>query len=98
MTIVHSYDDVPQFGSESEEAAFWNTHRLSDALLDKMKPVVDESLPPARTKLVSFRLDGHTIARAKFLADRRGIGYQTMLKGFIAERLYEEEKRENLIG
>jgi len=28
----------------------------------------------------------------------RDKGYQTLLKEFVAERLYEEEKREGLVG
>jgi hypothetical protein len=34
----------------------------------------------------------------KALAHRRHKGYQTQLKEFVVERLYEEEKREGLIG
>jgi predicted DNA binding CopG/RHH family protein len=98
ITVVYSDRDVPSFESEAEEAAFWRTHRLSHDLLEKMSPVTDGSLPPPRTRPVSFRLDDHTIARAKSLAAARGIGYQTMLKQFINERLYEEEKREGMTG
>ena len=36
------------------------------------------------------------IQRAKVLAARRHIGYQTLLKEFVIERLYEEEKRAGL--
>ena len=28
----------------------------------------------------------------------KGKGYQTLLKEFVVERLYEEEKREGLVG
>ena len=31
------------------------------------------------------------------LAARRNTGYQTLLKEFVVERLYEEEKREGII-
>ena len=36
--------------------------------------------------------------RIKVLAARRHKGYQTLLKEFVIERLYEEEKREGLVG
>src|SRR5438270_5187230 len=98
MTVVYSDRDVPSFESEAEEAAFWRTHRLSDELLEKMGPVTDASLPPARIRPISFRRDDHTVARAKSLAAARGIGYQPMLKQFINERQYEEEKREGMTG
>lgn len=47
---------------------------------------------------MSVRFDEWTFERAKRLARRHNIGYQTMLKQFVAERLYEEEKREGLVG
>jgi hypothetical protein len=39
-----------------------------------------------------------TLARLKRLARKRHKGYQTLLKEFVIERLYEEEKREGLHG
>jgi predicted transcriptional regulator len=44
------------------------------------------------------RFDDSTVRRLKVLAERRHKGYQTLLKEFVAERLYEEEKREGLVG
>jgi hypothetical protein len=38
------------------------------------------------------------LRRARSLADHRNTGYQTLLKEFILERLYEEEKREGFVG
>ena len=70
------------------------------ALLGQMTPDADQALPPPRprTKPVALRFDEDTLRRAKTLASRRGKGYQTLLKEFISERLYEEEKREGLVG
>jgi hypothetical protein len=99
MITIHSYDELPNFKSEDEEAQFWAAHTLDEELLDQMEPVPDGLLPPtrARTLPVSIRFDEHTIRRAKKLAEKRHTGYQTMFKQFIAERLYEEEKREGLV-
>ena len=47
---------------------------------------------------MSLRFDPSTINRLKVLARRRNKGYQTLAKEFIAERLYEEEKREGIVG
>jgi hypothetical protein len=44
------------------------------------------------------RSDEHTLARLKRLARKRHKGYQTLLKEFAIERLYEEEKLEGLHG
>lgn len=52
----------------------------------------------SRTRPVAVRFDEDVISRLKALARARGKGYQTMLKEFVVERLYEEEKREGVIG
>lgn len=53
--------------------------------------------PAKRTTPIAVRFDEFTIKRLKALAARRNTGYQTLLKDFVVERLYEEEKRERII-
>jgi hypothetical protein len=50
-----------------------------------------------RTTPIAVRFDEFTIKRLKQLAERRNTGYQTLLKEFVIERLYEEEKREEIV-
>lgn len=100
MKTIHRWDDVPAFSSEQEESAFWATHELSDELLAGMRPDADAKLPAPRprTRPIAVRFDETTLRRVKALATRRGTGYQTLLKEFVTERLYEEEKREGIVG
>ena len=101
LVEVNSWDEVPRFTSERDEAEWWGTHSLGPGILDAPGGSdFDDHLPPARprTAPVSIRFDGHTLRRLKLLARRRGTGYQTLAKEFISERLYEEEKREGIIG
>ena len=96
FTIITSYDQIPEFDSEAEEAAFWDTHTVSDELASQAQP------DPKRSKLrrsrqTSIRLDPDLHDRLKKLANKKGKGYQTLLKEFVLERLYEEEKREGLL-
>lgn len=100
MKVIHSFDDVPPFATEQEEADFWSTHELGDEILAQMGPLPDGVLPSprARTKPVAIRFDEDTLQRVKTLAVRRHKGYQTLLKEFVVERLYEEEKREGLVA
>ena len=100
MTTVRRWDDVPRFASEAEEAEFWATHDLGEGLLAEMGQVQEGALPPPRprTRPVAVRFDDATLHRLKFLAARRHKGYQTLLKEFVLERLYEEEKREGIVG
>src|SRR5690349_18598652 len=98
MTTLHSMDEVPAFASEAEEAAFWATHELGDELLAQTDELPESILPRPRTSPVPIRFDEDTLRRLKALAGKRHKGYQTLLKEFVVERLYEEEKREGLIG
>jgi hypothetical protein len=98
---IHSTNEIPVFRTETEEAAFWSTHSLGQELLDTAEPFADAELPPvrqdARTRPVSVRFDHSTMARLRVLARAKGKGYQTLLKEFVIERLYEEEKREGIL-
>lgn len=60
---------------------------------------IPESVVPIRprTRPIAVRLDEDFLRRLKNLAAKRGKGYQTLLKEFIVERVYEEEKREGII-
>jgi predicted DNA binding CopG/RHH family protein len=95
---VNSREEIPSFATEEEEAAFWETHEFSEDLLRKMTPSGDKALPAPRTRPVSIRLDQHTLERSRAIAAQRHIGYQTLLKEFITERLNEQEKRLGIIG
>jgi hypothetical protein len=57
----------------------------------------DAFAPRGRTKPVAIRFDEFTLDRLRVLAARRNTGYQTLLKEFVVERLYEEERREGII-
>jgi CopG antitoxin of type II toxin-antitoxin system len=98
MTPVERREDIPAFTNEEEEHQYWATHEIAGALLAQMAPMNDDFLPPVRprTRPVPLRLGDDVVTRAKALAARRHTGYQTLLKEFIVERLYEEEKRAGL--
>ena len=100
LETIQSLDEMPHFATEQEEAEYWATHSLSDDLWDTLPAPVPEWLPPARprTSPVSIRFDADAMARLKALAKKKHKGYQTLLKEFVLERLYEEEKREGLVG
>ena len=97
---VNSLSEIPRFANEDEEHEFWSTHSLGQHLLDQMEPVEDGTLPPPRprTRPVAVRFDDDVIERLRHVARIKGKGYQTLLKEFVAERLYEEEKRAGIVG
>jgi len=58
---------------------------------------MQDAIRPGRTTPIAIRFDQFTLTRLKALAALRNTGYQTLLKEFVIERLYEEEKREGII-
>ncbi len=58
---------------------------------------MQDAIRPGRTTPIAIRFDQFTLRRLKTLAAARNTGYQTLLKEFVVERLYEEEKREGII-
>lgn len=82
---------IPQFASEQEESDFWDTHDATDYLDDTVE--VDVTFIDARPKkaLISLRLEPETITRLKEVARKRGIGYQTLIRMWVMERLASEQ-------
>lgn len=99
LTIITDTSQIPAFESEAEEVALWNTHALAEHLL---KPEHKEAdfLPPPRPRKstpTSIRLGTDLEQRLRVLAERKNTTYQTLLKEFVLERVYEEEKRLKII-
>lgn len=100
MKLVNSLDEIPDFKNEDEEHEFWSTHDFTEQALDDLELSSEEELallPPVRLGPVELHLDRRTLARLRKIAMRSGTGVQTLLKQFVAERLYEEEQRAGLI-
>jgi len=47
---------------------------------------------------VVIHLDGHTLKRLETLARQQQRDYHALLKEFVTERLYEEEKRSGIVS
>jgi hypothetical protein len=73
--------------------AFLEEHGVSEYFLENVEEASEEERPRPRTKPINVRFDDFTLGRLKALAASRNVGYQTLLKTFVQERLYEEEKR-----
>jgi hypothetical protein len=93
---INDPKEMPSGLSDEEQLAYWETHGLTEEYLQKTEEVPEEERPRTRTSPISVRFDAHTLSRLKSLAEKRGVGYQTLLKEFVTERLYEEEKREGI--
>jgi len=99
LELVEDTRSIPRFHTEAEEAAYWATHTFGDGLIKQMRPAreVDPRLPAPRvaSTSVTIRLETDILHRLRKLAAASGIGYQTLLKRFVVERLYDEERRQD---
>ncbi len=93
---------IPDAMTEDEARTFWDTHEITEEYLAKAQ-VSDDDGPPIRerravqSRAISIRFENNTAERLKHLAAKKGMAYQTLLKQFVLERLYEEEKRDGLL-
>ncbi|UCH26257.1 MAG: hypothetical protein JSV66_01015 [Trueperaceae bacterium] len=105
--IIHDTRNIPHFKTEVEEQGFWDAHTLSAELFqesssteypDPSKLRRSQERPKKQSSSTHIRFDADTTRRLKALAAVKGTKYQTLLKQFVVERLYEEEKREGIVS
>ena len=82
-------DNIPRFRSEAEEAAWWDAH--PEVITKAFEHAYGK--PGSRaSRPVTIRLPVEDVARAKRMASRKGLGYQTLVKTLLHEALNREER------
>jgi predicted DNA binding CopG/RHH family protein len=95
---------MPKFQNESEEADWWASpagltyvkRKSAQAQSQGAKPIGSSlvaALSKKNTVQIALRLPETDLARARKIADRKGIGYQTLLKMLVREGLIREARR-----
>ena len=95
---------MPKFTTESEEADWWASPagrtyvKRKSAEIQSKKLKLTESrvvagLNRKSTVQIAIRLPEADIAQAREIAERKGIGYQTLLKMLVREGLTREARR-----
>lgn len=79
---------TPVFKSEAEEAAWWDEH--SEMVTDLL---IKHGQPRAQTQSITMRLPVQDLNRARQLADKKGVGYQTLIKSLLHESLKRETEK-----
>jgi hypothetical protein len=82
----------PTLGLKLDPEEFAEQERRREKILE-----MQDTIRPGRTTPIAIRFDQLTLRRLKTLATLHNTGYQTLLKEFVVERLYEEEKRAGII-
>jgi predicted DNA binding CopG/RHH family protein len=76
---------IPEFKSEAEERAFWETHDSTEYVdWSKAKLARFPNLKPS-TKTISLRLPESLLDRIKIEANKRDMPYQSLIKAWLAE-------------
>lgn len=83
---------TPEFKSEAEERAFWESHDSSKYVdWDKARLTSFPNLKPS-TKTISLRLPEGLLNRIKIEANKRDMPYQSLIKAWLAENVKESRK------
>jgi predicted DNA binding CopG/RHH family protein len=75
---------TPDFNSEADERAFWESHDSSDYInWNKAQTAFFPNLKPS-TKTISLRLPETLLDRIKIEANKRDMPYQSLIKSWLA--------------
>lgn len=95
---------IPKFRNESEEADWWASpagrayvkQRSAETKSESMKVEGSSRVAALNRKSsvqIAIRLPEADLAQARKIADRKGMGYQTLLKMLVREGLAREARR-----
>jgi predicted DNA binding CopG/RHH family protein len=107
MGVMLMKDDktirVPKFETEDEEAKWWASREgraflkqqsAGRAQEKKRGSLLVAELTRESSVQIALRLPAPDLAKAREIADRKGIGYQTLLKMLVHEGLRREARRQ----
>ena len=96
--------DMPKFLNEGEEADWWASRQGREFVKQKSAALLKKGSAPKGSRLVgqlnrtptvqiALRLSEPDITKAREIASRKGVGYQTLLKMLVHEGLGREARR-----
>jgi predicted DNA binding CopG/RHH family protein len=94
-----SHEAIPKFASEEEEANWWDAHpevlteRFEAARQQGKVHRLSQTNLPGASETVTIRIPPEELTRARTLAAKRGLRYQTYVKMLLREALDAEEKK-----
>ena len=105
MTTHHNYTDeelgyptevhgrIPSFGNREEEAAFWDTHDVTEFVGRELQPV-EVTISGELAERLTVRLDEADRAELAKRARAKGVGPSTLVRMWLKERLRQEAEPE----
>jgi predicted DNA binding CopG/RHH family protein len=100
--IVKTQNDIPKNMTEQQARAYWDSHSITPSLLaEPLESDLQAKLKVARaersSRNISVNVANELEQRLRHVANLKKVPYQTLLKEFVLERLYEEEKRLGIV-
>jgi len=81
---------IPKFNNEDQEREFWSFNDSTEYIdWSSGEKLILPNLKPS-VKTISLRLPKTLLNELKFLANRKDVPYQSLLKMFLAERVQQE--------
>jgi len=77
---------IPVFKKDSEVAAFWDTHDFSEHFNETL-PADDVVFEKEKKDTVAIRLERSSIKELKRLGQKVGLGYTSIVRSWILEKL-----------
>lgn len=82
---------IPDFASDEEEEAFWDLHSPDQFPLRPVSVHLrGRPKKPLRKQPITLLLNPRLKERLVELADRKGVGYQTLIQEYLLERVEQE--------
>lgn len=91
MTEERKRSKLPEFKSEEEAAAFWDTHSPED-FPEEFEPVKVKFSRPLIKRGLTVKLSEETIEKLRQLGQEQGVGPSTLVRMWIMERLRQHDK------
>jgi CopG antitoxin of type II toxin-antitoxin system len=96
--IIDSVNQIPQTMTELEARDFWDSHSVGTGLLKKpvdsdLKAQLQTARNERKSRNITLNISTQLEQRLRHVASIKHTPYQSLLKEFVIERLYEEEKR-----
>ena len=89
MNQISDWEQVPQFDDEAAEAAYWANTGVAPRLMELALALSGEGI---ESVTISLRMDPRMLSKIKRLARSRYLGYQSMIKQWLSERMEQETK------
>ena len=104
MGIMILKKEIPEFQSEAAEAAWWDSHRdqtdvwMREAIANRQTTTLSAVLAKVRHSAASHEpfllgFDPSDLERARTLALKKGVQYETLLRELLHEAIEREEQK-----